>query len=168
MLIPARLSVLAALFAVGLTGCAYTVPTAQQRGPRVPTVVVRDGHDRNARHDRGARALERRLERDANRYANQLDRQLRLSNQQERRIERLLVNRGYDLVVRNGSRAYPFPRADRGRLGRWWYGTDEAIARHLNHRQRAAYYGGYSLRRDHRGHRGRDHRGRDLDRDRDD
>ena len=161
MSIPARLSVLAALCAIGLTGCAYTVPTTAQRdrGPRVPTVVVHDRHDRDGHRDRSARQLERRLERDASRYANQLDHQLRLSKQQERRIERLLVNRGFDLVVRGGSRAYPFPRTDRGRLGTWWNATDRAVAQHLSRRQQAAYYGGYSLRnaRQGHGHRGRGH-----------
>lgn len=151
MFYPARLSALAALLAIGLTGCAYTVPATAQRdrGPRAPSVVV---HDRN---DRGARDLERRLERDAGRYANQLDRQLRLSKQQERRIERTLVNRGYDLVARNGSRAYPFPRTDRGRLGNWWSTTDRAVAQHLSREQQRAYFGGYSLREDRRRGKGR-------------
>ena len=167
MFFPARLSVFAALLAIGLSGCAYTVPGTVQRdrGPRIPGVVV---HDRN---DRAGRDLERRLERDASRYANQLDRQLRLSNKQERRIERVLVNRGYDLVVRNGARAYPFPRTDRGRLGNWWNTTDRAIAQHLDRRQRAAYFGGYSVnngdRRRGRGHSNGRGRGHDKHGDRD-
>ena len=152
MFYPARLSALAALLAIGLTGCAYTVPGTVQRdrGPRLPPAVV--VHDR---HDRGAHDLERRLERDAGRYANQLDHQLRLSKRQEQRIERDLVRRGYDLVARNGARAYPFPRTDRGRLGNWWADTDRVLARHLNREQQRAYYGGYSLRDSRRGHQGR-------------
>ena len=148
MFVHARFSVLAALLALGLTGCAYTVPatTQRDRGPRVPTRVVHDRAERGP----ASRQLERRLERDADRYTDALDRQLRLSKRQEQRIERTLVNRSYDLVVRNGARAYPFPRTERGRLGGWWSETDRAITQHLSREQRRAYFGGYSVRDDRR------------------
>jgi hypothetical protein len=109
-------------------------------------------------------AFKRRLMVDADQYVDQLERPLELTKRQVRLIEETIVRRG--LALSRRSSAYPFPRSNRPNLKEWWAETDQAIARHLNHRQRAAYYGGYSLHNARYEDRGRRGRGKDPQRGR--
>ncbi len=88
-----------------------------------------------------------RVDRDARGYVNHLDHYLRLNPRQERRIERLLRNRTYDLLDRTARaehyRVYPFPR-NYGRkthriARRWWHQTDRRIEGLLSRRQLREY-----------------------------
>lgn len=86
----------------------------------------------------------RRIHRDADRYADFLDRELHLSGRQERDIERLLRDRTRDLLrhtrVRDHYHVYPFPRQNRTRAARsWWDRTDRYIERMLRPHQRNEY-----------------------------
>lgn len=84
-----------------------------------------------------------RVEPDARRYTQRLDRSLHLSQRQERSIARLLTDRTYALLDRTPrperDRVYPFPRQDGRRMNRfarrWWQETDRRIEQHLNRRQ---------------------------------
>ena len=122
----------------------------------------------------------RHIRRDADRYADLLDRELRLSGRQERAIEHILRERAEDKLRRTHPRdhrqVYPFPRDQRMSRSaqNWWQNTDRQIERHLNRNQRAEYrhiardlerYGRYEQRRgrDRDGNRGRDHRDWDDD-----
>ena len=88
-----------------------------------------------------------RVDRDARGYVNHLDYYLRLTHRQERRINRLLKNRAYDLLDRTARsehyRVYPFPR-NYGRkthriARRWWHETDRRIENLLSRRQIREY-----------------------------
>jgi hypothetical protein len=88
-----------------------------------------------------------RVEQDARRYTQRLDRALHLSQRQERSIARLLMDRTYALLDRTPrsehDRVYPFPRQDGRRMDRfarrWWQETDRRIEHHLNRRQVRQY-----------------------------
>ncbi|MGB3542722.1 MAG: hypothetical protein WBA11_07360, partial [Rubrivirga sp.] len=109
-----------------------------------------DGRYGNDRYNnRGRSAFHRRVERDARRYVNDLDRYLRISNREERAIRDLLIDRTYRLLdqtnVRRHRDVYPFPR--RGRAQRWWAQTDRQVERILDRRFHEPYgyynrYGG--------------------------
>ncbi len=88
----------------------------------------------------------RRIDRDAARYANEIDRYLRISNQEERAIRDILVGRTYDFLDRGGD--YPFPR--RGNRARsFWNQADRDIERVLDRRYREPYryYNRYGAQR---------------------
>lgn len=134
---------LALLLAFGFlaAGCT-TAYGAQHRRvayrPAQPAVV----HVEHTSH--AATPEYRRIARDADRYADLLDRELRLSNRQERDIERLLIDRARDMLrntsVRNHRRLYPFPRGTNSHAARtWWSRTDRSIERMLHPRQRSEY-----------------------------
>ncbi len=89
---------------------------------------------------------ERRINRDASAYANELDRYLRISNSEERAIRDLLVRRTYETLDRGG--AYPFPR--RGDHARsFWGRVDRDIERVLDRRYHEPYryYNRYGAQR---------------------
>lgn len=93
---------------------------------------------------RAGTAVHTRAARDADRYVQVLDRQLRLNRSQERRIHRLLTDRAYDRVARRSARdqarTYPFPRRVEDRHNRsWWRSTDRQIERLLDRRQKRIY-----------------------------
>ncbi|OZC02664.1 hypothetical protein [Rubricoccus marinus] len=85
-----------------------------------------------------------RLDRDARAYAQLLDRQLRLSDNDERQIRRILEERG-DRLRRDRRNTYPFPRrmrtdryADRT-VERFWRDADKRIERVLSRSQVREY-----------------------------
>lgn len=172
--------------AVGLSACSTLDPFYTGRAP-YPDARYPD--NRRApdygRHDDYRRTSEyRQVRRDADRYTDFLDRELRLNGRQERAIETLLRRRAEDLLRRTHPRdhryVYPFPRDGRNRAARsFWDRADRDINRILNRRQRDDYRyiaraldrgGERSYRRD-RDRRGRGHdrgRGRGHDRHDDD
>jgi hypothetical protein len=90
--------------------------------------------------------LYNRTDRDANAYARQLARPLRLSPMQQRQVRDVVSRRTFELLDRTRSRdhhqVYPFPRRanDRSRaVQRYWRDTDRAIERVLAPEQRRAY-----------------------------
>lgn|SRR5690554_5975292 len=94
------------------------------------------------RHDR--RGVDYRIDNDVRAFVRYLDRNLRLSSSQARKIDRMLTERTYDLLDRNRSaRIYPFPRRyyrDQHRtVQKWWASTDKRIERYLNRQQRRIY-----------------------------
>lgn len=118
---------------------------------------------------RAGAAVHVRVAQDADRYVQVLDRRVRMNQNQERRIHRLLTERAFERVARRSSRDqaryYPFPRRTDDRHNRsWWKSTDRQIERVLDRRQRRVHRdlvrsferGGY---RDRDGDRGRN-RGR--------
>ena len=78
-----------------------------------------------------------RVQRDAQDYVRDMDREVRLETQQRRQIESLLTSR----AARVTSRDYPFPRerATSRTAEDWWAETDRQIERQLTSRQRDAY-----------------------------
>ncbi len=85
-----------------------------------------------------------RINGDADRYADLLDRELHLSGRQEHDIERMLVDRTRYLLREtrpsDHRHVYPFPRHERTRTTeRWWNSTDRDIERMLSPRQRQDY-----------------------------
>lgn len=130
--------VFSAVFAFALTGCAAALGAGYHSGTHHES--YESGH-----YDHYNDTPEyRRIRRDANRYADLLDRELRLTGSQERNIERLLRDRARHLLRSTRPsrhyRVYPFPRNVRSRVVReWWNRTDQSIMRMLSHRQRAEY-----------------------------
>lgn len=89
----------------------------------------------------------RRIEPDAVRYVQMLDRDLQLDRDQARRIERLLQSRARHLLdhtpVHAHGRVYPFPRERRHHrraVRSWWRDADRHIGRVLSARQADRYY----------------------------
>ena len=89
----------------------------------------------------------RRADDDVARYVSLLDRELDLSRDQERRVERLLASRTRHLLDHTRAyeyrRVYPFPREHRSysRARRdWWRDADRHIGRVLSRRQADRYY----------------------------
>lgn len=87
---------------------------------------------------------QRRIDRDAAAYANEIDRYLRISSREERAIRDVLVRNTYRFLDRGGE--YPFPR--RGNRARsFWSQADRDIERILDRRYHEPYryynrYGG--------------------------
>ena len=116
-------------------------------------VYYDDGYygDRYDRYESGG-VYVRRVERDARRYANDLDRYLRVSNREERAIRELLEYRTFELLdrtrVRDHARVYPFPRR-RGHAKRFWARVDRDVQRILERRYHEpyAYYNRYGPER---------------------
>jgi hypothetical protein len=88
-----------------------------------------------------------RVDRDVRDYVRILDRNLRLNQQQEQRIDRLISDRTYRLLDRSRGYSqndlYPFPRRfDRRqnqRVEAWWNEIDRDVERLLDRRQRDEY-----------------------------
>jgi len=129
------------VFGLGATGCsaAYGAQYRSASHGQASTSTTHYDHDGYT-----STAEYRSIRRDADRYADLLDRELRLSGRQERNIERLLIDRTRDLLRRTRRRdhyrVYPFPRRDRrNSVGRWWDRTDRYIEQMLHPRQRNEY-----------------------------
>ncbi len=129
------------VFGLGSTGCSAAYG-AQYRSASYGHTTARQAH-----HSHSGYANTRgynNIRRDADRYAEFLDRELRLSSRQERDIERLLIDRAADLLRNTRpayhSRVYPFPRDGRSSSARgWWDRTDRYIERMMSPRQRQEY-----------------------------
>ena len=165
--------------ALGLSACtslydiadgAYGTPDSR----RYPDSRYPDDYGRN--DDYRTTSEYRSVERDVDRYTDRLDRALRLSTSQERRVEALLRDRTYDLLRRTRRDehryVYPFPRNDNDRYTqRWWDDTDRAIEGVLDRRQRDEHRRltrgyGYNDRYDRNDDRYDDRNRRDDDGDR--
>ena len=169
------------LFAFSLSACTTLYDQYGRypdRAPRYPDRHPGPVYDRGP--DYRTTSQYRHIRRDADRYADLLDRELRLSNRQERAIETILRRRAEDKLRRTHPRdhrhAYPFPRDQRMSRSAhtWWQNTDRQIERHLNRHQRAEYryiardlerYGRYERHRhrDRDGNRGRGRGGWEWD-----
>lgn len=134
---------LALLFAFGFSvaGCtsAYGAHYRSASYGHVSTGTVHYDHDRYT-----STPEYRRISRDADLYADFLDRELHLDGRQEQHIERLLRDRTRELLrytaPRDHYRVYPFPRDARTPTERqWWNRTDSLIERTLYPPQRHEY-----------------------------
>ena len=150
---PRTIPLLALAGLVTLSGCAGLGFGDRYDHRRADDVYYDDGYygDRYDRYGSDA-VYARRVERDAQRYANDLDRYLRISNREERAIRELLEYRTFELLdrtrVRDHARAYPFPRR-RGHAKRFWARADRDIQRILDRRYHEpyAYYNRYGPER---------------------
>lgn len=94
---------------------------------------------------RRARNYGYRVDQDVREYVRFVDRHVGLSNQQARRIDRMLTERTYRLIERsrNPERVYPFPRRyvrdQNNTERRFWRSADATIERYLDRRQRREY-----------------------------
>jgi hypothetical protein len=174
-------SVLLALFAVGLSACTtlYDAYPDRRYPDPYPDPYPRRGPVVYGPADDYRRTPEyRRIGRDADAYADFLDRELRLSRDQERAVEHVLERRADGLLrsvhPRDHRYVYPFPRSPRldGTARRWWDDADREIERYLSRSQRGAYrYIAADLERGGRydgGRQGLPWPYRDYDRDDDD
>ena len=101
---------------------------------------------RDTDYDRASR-YHQRVDNDVRRYVDFLDHRLRLRNEQERQIGRLLAGRTYDLLDRTRpsarGRVYPFPRRhtrdQNSTVRRWWRVADRDVERYLSRSQRDVY-----------------------------
>ncbi len=182
-----RLSPLALLAFVGLSACT----TLGYPGSGYPDGRYPDGRYPEGRSPRRGPVYGpsedyrttpqyRSLGRDADRYADLLDRELGLNGSQEAGIEAIIGRRAESLLrsthPRDHYRVYPFPRDPRlsPTARRWWDDTDREFDRYLDSRQREEYrhiagdlerYGRYERRRydDRDGRYDRDDRYGDRD-----
>jgi len=133
-----------ALFAMlGLSACTAIGP-AYGGYPTYPasTGYPDGGYDRPG--DYRSTVEWRTLDRDAARYAREVDRAVGLRGRQSREVEQLVRDRARRLLQQTPPRThravYPFPRNERNATARrWWDDTDRAIERTLNSRQRDLY-----------------------------
>jgi hypothetical protein len=135
---------LLAFLAVGLSACTTlglpgSYPGGYPEGGRYPDPGYGRYEDyRNTPEYRSAG-------RDADRYADLLDRELGLDGRQERDVEILLEQRVEGLLRNTHPRdhryVYPFPRDQRlsATARRWWDDTDRTLNRYLDARQRDEY-----------------------------
>lgn len=129
---------LATFIFLPVTGCVSALGTSYRSGAHVgPVRTASYGHSTSSPEYR-------RIRRDADRYTDLLDHELRLSSRQERDIEHMLIDRARDLLRHTHARyhrtVYPFPRAMRNQTTRrWWDRTDRSIVRMLSPHQRSRY-----------------------------
>ena len=124
------------LLPLGLAGCAALGAPPSAPAARHRAVVVRD-----ARRAALPPRLVHEVRAGAARYADRLDRALRLDRRQERAVRALVTDRALDFVYQH-PRGAPFPReqAERLRDGRrWWSRTDREVEKLLSGPQRRAY-----------------------------
>ena len=129
---------LSAFVGLLLTGCGTAFGASYQTGPHLEVIRPAGGPHYSDTPEY------RRIRRDADRYADLLDRELRLGSRQERDIERLLIDRARDLLRHTPPRyhrsVYPFPRSQRtSTVRQWWNRTDDLIMRYLDYYQRDRY-----------------------------
>ena len=125
-----RLLLLSAL-AVALAGCG-SLDDLYRQAERA------SGRTYDGRYDRDSRDLRRGVDR----YVRDVDRAVRLSNRQERRVRDVLYDRADRYAYRGGRYADdPFPRSRRAsrEADRFWRDADRAIERELDRRQRDRY-----------------------------
>lgn len=154
-----------AALAPALVGCAATDPLWGRSLP-----VPYPGDNRRPDYD-DRYGYAARVDRDADAYVDDLDRQLGLSGMQEMAARRIVRDRARDLLRRTSAyehhRIYPFPRGanwDASEVRRFWEDTDRQIERVLNARQRDEYRRRYADRYDDGYYRNGDYR-RDRRRD---
>ncbi len=128
-------------FGMAATGCV-AAQGASYRSASYGRAAVSTVHYDRVHYNNTAEY--RYIGRDADRYADFLDRELHLNSRQERDIERLLIDRTQSLLrntrVGDHNRVYPFPRDNRSHADRaWWNRTDDYIGRMLNPYQRDEY-----------------------------
>jgi hypothetical protein len=140
-----------------------------------------DGYGRRGDYGDYGRTNEwRRLDNDANRYANDVDRAIGISSSEERAVSRVVRDRARQLLQRTHPQehryVYPFPRNDYDGSSRsWWSSTDRSVERVLSSQNRREYrawvngdyYGGYNNRDGYyNGRYDDDYRGRRYEEDR--
>lgn len=98
-------------------------------------------------YQRAPERFDRYVEADVAEYVRWIDRELNLSRDQERRIERMLESRTRHLLantpVRRHAHVYPFPREKRRHNAaqrRWWQDADRHVGRILSSRQADRYF----------------------------